>query len=180
MPQHRDITTGSQHIIHNWEVATDTERDALTLVSTDLYKVCFVVADSRYYTLIDVANKEWASLGGGGDVNVKKEAGEDISAYSVCVIINNLVQLADSSNSLHASKPKYIALTDALLGEIVNIQSEGEIENSGWGLTTDVPLFVGTLGSIVDVPPSTGFIQQIGMANTSDTLEIEISVAIRL
>ena len=111
---------------------------------------------------------------------VNKEAVDAVAVGDVCVVINNTVYLADSTNLAHIAKNKLICINGGLSGEIVTLQAEGQIELVGWGLTVDLPVFLGPAGSVVAVPPTTGFIQTIGVPITSDVLDIEIGMAVKL
>ena len=111
---------------------------------------------------------------------ISKVAGENIPAASVCVVDNDKVYLADKDNMAHVGKNKYLVMSNVTVDSVASMQSEGVPEYAGWGLTTDVPLFLGSGGAIVDIVPTTGFIQQVGVAITADKLDIEIGMAIKL
>lgn len=68
---HKNITTGDVHYIHNWSVADNTARDALTVAATDVGKVCQVTGTSSYYLLTNDSPMTWfdlTSTAGIGDV----------------------------------------------------------------------------------------------------------------
>jgi hypothetical protein len=66
---HKNITTGDVHYIQNWSVADTTARDALSVATTDVGKVCQVTGTSTYYILTDDSPMTWTEIGGGGSVN---------------------------------------------------------------------------------------------------------------
>lgn len=60
-------------------------------------------------------------------------------------------------------------------GADVTLQSGGKMVVSGAGWTEDLPVFVSTNGTLTQVVPVIGYVQQVGMAFDSQTLIIEIS-----
>lgn len=67
MALHRNTATESVHIIHAWAVADNTARDALTLASSDIGRVCRVGSSAPYtfYVLTNNTGPAWSSIGSG-------------------------------------------------------------------------------------------------------------------
>jgi mucin-19 len=70
---HKNITTGDNHFLQNWQVADSAARVALstTLGSNDIGKVAFQQDNSAFYVLqasTTGSNFTWQELGGGGAV----------------------------------------------------------------------------------------------------------------
>jgi hypothetical protein len=62
---HRNAVLGDLHSPVNWVFADVAARNAVTLVTEDLYKMCFVVAGGgAFYILTDVAAPTWVQMGG--------------------------------------------------------------------------------------------------------------------
>ena len=72
--QHPDIrpvsgdATAGIHVIHQWEVANNTARDALSLVADDIGRVCRVGSSAPYtfFVLTNNTGPVWSELGGSG------------------------------------------------------------------------------------------------------------------
>lgn len=92
----------------------------------------------------------------------------------------NTVLTADSSNQTHFNK--VIGFADKTYSENDNIIpiTDGEIINSAWNLTVGSTYFLGSGGDITKIAPSTGFIQQVGIAKNITTLIIKIGTPIKL
>ena len=60
-------------------------------------------------------------------------------------------------------------------GADVTLQSGGKMVVSGVGWTESLPVFVSTNGTLTQIVPVTGYVQQVGIAFDSETLIIEIS-----
>ncbi len=107
-------------------------------------------------------------------------AGEDILANRVCVIHNSVAYYASSTELTHASKPKFISLDTTFVGSTVTLQEDLKVVKAGWQLTRNSHYFVGPSGTLVIVPPTVGFVQRMGTAIDSDTLQLHVSESIKL
>jgi hypothetical protein len=65
----------------------------------------------------------------------------------------------------------------AIAGGWVSVVSIG-ILNGLAGLTPFMPIYLSTVGNITQTPPTTGYIQRLGVAIASDTIYINISPSI--
>lgn len=118
--------------------------------------------------------------GGGGTLAptvVSLVAGE---ALGYPRVVNIIAGKAYLFNPLTAIAGSVVGLTTAsvALGAIATIQPKGELLYTGWGLVTDKVMYAGANGVLSVTPPSSGLVQPIGVALTSDTLLIRPSVAI--
>lgn len=66
MSVHRDLTTDEIHYIQQWSVADNTARDALSVVATDVGKVCQVTGTAKFFILSDDSPMTWVEIGGSG------------------------------------------------------------------------------------------------------------------
>ena len=62
--QHKDVGTGSNHIIHNYQFADIAQRDQFVGTEADLLKVCLVLTPFSYYTLSSINPIKWEQFGG--------------------------------------------------------------------------------------------------------------------
>lgn len=88
------------------------------------------------------------------------------------VLTANLVY-ADSGNSLHINKVIGFTTGAASAGQPLFIQTSGELD--GFSSLTIGPVYLGANGVVTQIPPTTGFIQQVGVATSSTTILINIS-----
>jgi len=74
--QHKDVGTGSNHIIHNYQFADIEQRDQFVGTEADLLKVCLVLTPFSYYTLSSINPIKWEQFGsgtsGGGSSEVQE------------------------------------------------------------------------------------------------------------
>jgi len=119
-------------------------------------------------------------IAGGGTntpITVSLVAGEALGYPRVVNIISGKAFLF---NPLTAIAGSVVGLTTAsvALGAIATIQPKGEFIYPGWGLVTDKVMYAGANGVLSVTPPSSGLVQPIGVALTTDILLIRPSVAI--
>mgnify|MGYP005664470869 FL=1 len=63
----------------------------------------------------------------------------------------------------------------AMTGDVSTIRRAGKIQNAGWSLTVNELYFFNTIGQPTLTPPPTGFVQSIGIAVTTDTIDLRLS-----
>lgn len=107
---------------------------------------------------------------------VEFTATEDIAQYD---IVTATGKIADSSNLTHRDKVIGISNAAVLNGFVGSVTAYGKITNAGWSWIVGSIIYLNS-GSYSTVPPSTGFIQQIGVATASDTIDVDIKPSIRL
>ena len=112
--------------------------------------------------------------------NVSYQCGETIGAYKVCVLTANKLYLADSSNMAHISLTKYMTIQSKSIGELCEVVEEGSVAQTGWGLSPDIPYFLGTNGDMQNAPPSVGFIQRVAVSETADRIYFDPQNSIKL
>lgn len=98
----------------------------------------------------------------------------------VFVTTTNTVQAANSSNVTHAGRIVGIASATTAESDTVRVQKAGSIICPVWNLTPGNIYYLGAGGDIASTPPTTGFVQKIGVAETSTKLVIQIEPAILL
>lgn len=103
-------------------------------------------------------------------------ATENLAAY---VAVTAGGKRADSTNPAHISKVVGISNAATLTGFRGDVISGGAIVNPAWAWNTNDTIFLnGT--ALSTVPPSTGYIQPIGIATAADTISVEIQTPILL
>lgn len=90
------------------------------------------------------------------------------------------VYYADSDYPVDAGGVLGVTMNAALIGDPVNVQATGEMEEVSWSWTPGLPVFLGPLGTLTQTPPTTGFQLVIGVASAPTKLVISIKQAIIL
>ena len=87
--QHKDVGTGSNHIIHNYQFADIAQRDQFVGTEADLLKVCLVLTPFSYYTLSSINPIKWEQFGGGTSGNENNEVIEVIRSNQNPTVTTN-------------------------------------------------------------------------------------------
>lgn len=102
-------------------------------------------------------------------------AGESINAFQVVAVTTaNTVVTANSNDIAHANKVIGLALETKTSGAAIKIHYFGSVANPAWSLITGKTYFLSGTGSISDVPPTSGFVQKIGVAENPTTLFLQL------
>ena len=110
------------------------------------------------------------------DNNISVLASVNILKYD---IVTSDGYIADSTITSNRRKIVGIATEAFTIGNFGDVQTIGEIQNPSWVFTIGVPLFLnGT--SLTQYPPTSGFIQRIGMAIGVNTLDINFGPSVLL
>lgn len=104
---------------------------------------------------------------------VEEMAGTPIVAFRAIAVVGSLAVFADKDVPSHALCLQGISMGAALSGTKAKIQVYGPMVGP-WDWTKDVPLYVGSNGTLTDVMPTTGWIREI--ARTKDTNRIFIDI----
>lgn len=99
--------------------------------------------------------------------------GEAIGGLRGVYASSGVCYYADSSITTQANKLIGISSEAVGVGELLTVQSAGELDGFT-GLTSGAAVYLQTNGVVSSVIPSTGFIQQVGIALTTTKLLINI------
>lgn len=98
-------------------------------------------------------------------------AGMVISGYRVCYFGNDdKIYTASHLDSPTISKSLVMTNHSAGIDEQVKGVLSGKITNQGWGLTPGARYFLSSGGNITTTPPTNGYLFEVGVADTSNTL----------
>ena len=108
-------------------------------------------------------------------------SGEAITAYQPVALIDGELFVGDNADETHCNRIVGLALNSATgAGQEVDVQSSGEVTNSGWSFTPGQRLFLGPNGAIItSISPSDTLMVPIGHAIDNDTIFIDIKPSIR-
>jgi hypothetical protein len=174
-----------QGTVHS--VADNTARDAITTARRREGMYAYVISTQKTYQLVGgVTNSDWVEVSSGGSSNATSiinsyTAGESISAYNILVQESDgKVDVGDSSDTTHIQKVVGLATTSAVLDDTIEVQSTGKMTNAGWSWTPGAKLYYTSSGTLTETVPSTGFIQQVAVAETATTITINLGLCIAL
>lgn len=108
---------------------------------------------------------------------VTVEAGEDISATRLVKIVSGVATLYQPATDLEAAG---IARTSALSGNTLTVILSGRVTIAGWGLTPGAVYWAGANGQIFSTDPETTRSKQVGAADSSNTLILNIKETLLL
>ncbi len=115
--------------------------------------------------------------GDNGTPNITLTAGADLSGHTPVYCIAGVVYPMSHDQIGHVNRCIGITTGAALTGQDIIVNPGGEL--TGYvGLTPNEPIYVGLNGVLTQLPPATGFIQQIGVALTATSLNVQIQPAI--
>ena len=113
----------------------------------------------------------------GASAPIVYTAGETLGGHRGVILSNSTAIYADSTILAHADKLIGINTDATLLGDIAYIRTSGELEGFT-GLTINSKVYLQSNGVLTSTIPTTGFIQQVGIALTSTKILINIQPSI--
>jgi len=115
----------------------------------------------------------------GASATISYMAGTNLSG-GIAVILSSSTAIAANSTTLaHAGKVVGITTGAVLIGNPATIQASGELEGFS-GLTINSKVYLQSNGTITSTIPTTGFIQQVGVALTTTKVLINIQPSLIL
>lgn len=100
---------------------------------------------------------------------------------AVTLNTSGLATPADCRTESHAAALAGATIGAAEAGASAIVRQTGLLESPGWGLTPDLPVYLGESGALVQTVPSSAlFVKQIGRALSSTSVLIDIQPAIFL
>ena len=118
--------------------------------------------------------------GTGPGTSTTYEAAEDIGGHSA-ITLNTAGKAikATNTNSKHAAAILGVTSAAVTTGSQVAATDIGLVTNPGWGLTIDMPVYLGLNGVLTQtIPVSPSFIKQLGIAISSDSVLVSIEPSI--
>ena len=126
-------------------------------------------------------------LPSGGTVNgidkfTSRVASQSLGGHRIVVVVGAInCDYADNAIFAHGDAILGFTIGAAIAGAAVTIQSEGEIEFSGWSWAPNALIFVGTNGLPVSIPPDqlpAVFSCRVAVALTATRIFIDIETPI--
>lgn len=108
-------------------------------------------------------------------------AGISIIVHHVVLVgSNGKAQYASSSNQLHAGRALGVTLNSASADGALTVRRSGAIIDSSFNWIAEQPIYCGLDGVLTQTVPTSGFIQIVGVAETTTSMNVEIETPILL
>ena len=112
--------------------------------------------------------------------NLTATAGAAIGAYrAVAFRADGRLEPASHDNPAHLGRVVGITVASAEAGTWVKSRVSGMLSFDGWNWSPGRPVYVGVSGGLTQTPPTTGFVQQIGVAAGADALLVGLGILLR-
>ncbi len=190
---HKDLTEDNIHEMVSKTFSNTIERLTHVYSIFDKHKLIYQIDTEEYFIIKTVSNLGIAnfqlfnpifktfngqSIIGSGNISILEPvsqfiAGENIGSNLAVRLHNGQIFLASQNISTHANKVIGITSTSAQQNNPISVQTTGQL-NGLFGLIADEPIFLSINGILTQNIPTTGFIQQVGIAITSTTMFISI------
>ena len=105
------------------------------------------------------------------------QAGENLSGHRVVRIVGGYAYACRGNVQADAGLAIGITTGAALEGDTVQVQTIGRLTEPSWNLIGG-PVYVGALGQLTQYPAAMAFTQQIGIAVSPTSLDINPQIAI--
>lgn len=117
--------------------------------------------------------------GPAGSSIVKYTAGENLGGHKLVVIDNSeKAYYADTMNTSHLNKVVGITINAAMRNTAADIQTYGILSEPSWNWDILKPVFAGFNGTLTQLVPSVGFIQQVATVISPTKIFINIRAPI--
>lgn len=101
-------------------------------------------------------------------------------AYRIVYITSlGTAMAASNMNETHMGRVVGMTVENISEGETGLVRRIGRIENESWNLTPGTPYFLGDGGEIINFVPESGFIQYIGVAESTHVLALSLGIPVK-
>jgi hypothetical protein len=163
-----------------WRFPSSTERLAYVATAAEVPGVAWQRSDNSLWLLV-AAPSTWIGVGVNSSNFLTLIADGALSGHRVVVpTTSGKAGYADKATPAHANK--IIGITKGAAADLatVEVQYDGEMTEPSWTWTTNLPIYCGASGVLTQVPPSSGFVQQVGVALSPTKMSIGILQSITL
>ena len=111
---------------------------------------------------------------------VEITAGENLGGHRVVIASNGEAFYADSSDADDVGLVRGITVGAANDGDLATVQVYGPMVEPSWTWTPDLPIYFTSSGVLTQTLPTSGFLQQVAVAETATKIFIDLQIPIVL
>jgi hypothetical protein len=148
-------------------------RDAIPF-TTGIYADHSLASLKNLNQVIDYLNQIAGSTDPYGLKLIKRKCGEVIPAHRAVVIINDSLYLFDNTNLSHYNRCVGFSNQAGNINDLIDVVISGEV-TTGFPVINGAIYYAGLAGSLVTTPPSTGIMQSIAIATTTNKLLLKLT-----
>jgi hypothetical protein len=111
---------------------------------------------------------------------IEATAGAALSGHKAIAIIDGEAIHADKDTAAHRGMVRGITVGAAVDGATAFVQTYGPMIEPSWTWTPNAAIYVGANGALTQTAPSSGFLQQIAVADSATRIFIDPQPAIAL
>jgi len=111
---------------------------------------------------------------------VEATAGEALGGHRAVAIVGNAAYHADKNTAAHRGLVRGITTGAAASTDTARIQVYGPMAEPSFAFTPGQPIFVGTDGHLTQTAPTSGWLQQVAVAETETRIFIDLQPIIAL
>ena len=104
---------------------------------------------------------------------VEVAAGENLSGHKAVAVIAGEAWHADKGTAGHRGLVRGITTGATSSGGTARVQVYGPLLEASWAWTAGLPIFVGSTGTLTQTAPTSGWLQQIAVADSATQIFID-------
>lgn len=104
---------------------------------------------------------------------IEVAAGENLSGHKAVAVIASEAVHADKGTAGHRGLVRGITTGAANDGDTARVQVYGPMREPSWTWTPGLPIFVGSAGALTQTVPTSGWLQQIAVADSTTQIFID-------
>ncbi len=104
---------------------------------------------------------------------IEAPAGENLSGHKAAAIVSGEALLADHNTAGHRGLVRGVTTGAVANGETARVQVYGPMREASWSWTAGLPLYVGSNGALTQTAPTSGWLQQIAIADSPTQIFID-------
>lgn len=105
---------------------------------------------------------------------VEYTAAANLAGFTAAAIVHGQAVTADKDTAAHAGRLRGIVAESISTGGTASILVYGPMIHGGWSWTPNLPIYLGSSGSLTQTPPLVGILQQIATADSATQIFVDI------
>jgi len=105
---------------------------------------------------------------------VEIAAGTNLNGHRAIAAVNGAGVHADKTNPAHRGLTRGISTGAVVEDDIARLQTYGPMREPSWSWTPGLPIYVGSAGALTQTAPTSGWLQQIAVADSPTQIFIDL------